>query len=195
MSEQLTPKPGEIWLTETSPRSPWATVWNGEKWEWLSDRKVCDFQRRRLVSDGPIGYTAEYVDNLRESLNECNAALNDERQKGRFPGLDDIARDKPWRVLRAADQVLRDNDYASCADNGHLRGIANHLEREATEQRDRLIGYVTPIVRESVEKIANAFMSVGILNAEGVEALVNFDFSEGISAAADALLADKAVDR
>ena len=68
MSEQLTPKPGEIWLTETSPRSPWATVWNGEKWEWLSDRKVCDFQGRRLVSDGPIGYTAEHVDELRARL-------------------------------------------------------------------------------------------------------------------------------
>lgn len=208
-----TPKPGEIWLTETAPDCPSITVWNGEKWEWLSDRKVCDFQGRRPVSDGPIAYTAEYMDSVsqdrdfwkntaearaklsdqwQERAESAEAALKNEQENWLAGDLETITRDEPWRVLRAAAETWKvkwgeDGAYWS------FIGEADRLEREATDQseRDRLIGFLTLVVRESVEKVASAFLSVGILNAEGVETLVNFDFSKGISAAADALLADK----
>ena len=121
---------------------------------------VVDKLRAEVSSERVL--TRSYLAQTESVLNQCDALrverdaaharaedfeaeLDAERQKVRFPGLADIARDEPWRVLRAAASAYeRENGLPDDSTNGVaaiLRMVAQDLEREHAEKsrRDRLI--------------------------------------------------------
>lgn len=160
-----TPQPGEWWESNLIGGVVLRTETG---WAWPNGEPLSHPGVVRPVGDGPVAYSADVVDRLRAELaesrklarelhaaeaerdaalarvEELDAELATEREKVRFPGLVDVARDEPWRVLRAAADVMHPEGLGTglwTHEERTLRTEADRLERECAEKarRDRLI--------------------------------------------------------
>lgn len=108
---------------------------------------------------------------------KAEAELAAEREKVRFPGLDDITRVEPWRVLRAAAEVAGRIEGEIPTFNS-VTILADRLEREAAEKskRDQLIdvgveaavnaihplGKATDTTRKAVAAVVDAVLAEAV---------------------------------
>ena len=149
MSDERTPHVGEIWETVVSRYNPEAAVLREGGWHWLGSGSRCVEQERRPLS--LLGYTAEYVDNLRSDR-------------------------RPQDVLREAALIV--STHGAGYSSWDCEALADDLDREDAEEadRDRLIeaaarvmvgedswAEITPAAREDALWEAAALYDAGML--------------------------------
>ena len=194
MSEQCTPRPGEIWRYECPMIGDRVGVVGA-----TGRATMIDGDNRIPVDARPvelIGYTAGFValrgfgpegdwSKLSRELHAAEAELAVEREKVRSPGLVDVARDEPWRVLRAAADLAR--RVGQPHDANVLVRLADEYEREHAEKakRDRLI--------EEAEATLTRIISGNVIDGypRNAAASILAEFPGVINALADARRGDR----
>lgn len=162
MTTKSKPQPGQLWRTNMIGG---VAVKTREGWTWLDGEPITVAVRPR--GDGPVGYTVEHVEKLREvqrdlradALTEARAerdeairraeaaegALSDAKMAladapTEHEALANLADREPWRVLRAAADVASEWSPLDWAGQ-HLADLADRLRREHAEtaKRDRIV--------------------------------------------------------
>ena len=200
MSEKSSPRPGEIWRYECPligdrvgvvGATGRATVIDGDNAIPKTARPVeligytagyvelrgfglegdwSKLSRELHAAEALADRRAQQRDVARARAEKAEAELKAERETVRAPGLDDIARDEPWRVLRAAASLMGEGAQWSAQ---LLRVYADRLEREHAKKSRR---------GQLIEKAREAFKAESGIDTTPVDGWVE--------AVVDAVLAE-----
>ena len=159
MSDERTPQVGEIWETVVSRYNPEAAVLREGGWHWLGSGSRCVEQERRPLS--LLGYTAEYVDNLRSDRRPQDVDREDAEEADRDRMIEAAARvmlgEDSW--AESTPQAREDALWEAAAlyDAGMLREAVTAMSerdesRAEVERLRQAVDYAVHLYRATLEE-------------------------------------------